>query len=86
MLFAADYDVTKEHIGDYSKWSTIDYPVSAKVAVKRPPCGQIPTQVAVSKLPKLSHHVGHDKEEVSAPVASVEAKSATKVAESKQYL
>lgn len=80
VLFAADYDVAKEHIGDYSKWSTIDYPVSVKVPVKRPPCGQVPTQVAVSKLPKLSHHVEHDREEVSAPVASVEAKSATKVA------
>ena len=80
VLFAADYDVAKEHIGDYSKWSTIDCPVSAKIPVKRPPCGQVPTQVAVSKLPKLSHHVKHDREEVSAPVASVETKSAAKVA------
>ena len=60
VLFAADYDVAKEHIGDYLKWSTIDYPVSAKVPVKRPPCGQVPTQVAVSKLPKLSHNVEHE--------------------------
>lgn len=49
-------------IGLY-RWSTIDYPVSAKVLVKRPPCGQVPTGVAVSKLPKLSHHVEHDKKE-----------------------
>lgn len=41
--------------------------MSVKVPVKRPPCGQAPTQVAVSKLPKLSYRVEHEHGKVTVP-------------------
>lgn len=51
------------HVCYNIRWSTIDYPVSANIPVRKPPGGRVTTQVTVSKLPKLSHHVKQEKEE-----------------------